>query len=163
MNSDIGKERYFTMERGLAGLLDVIHRLPYPRASIRQPGHLHRPNSLIYRVCSAILSMIYFGCVIIFEGFVRQGIGLFGQSQAAVIISTLCAAALFSPLRGFVQKTIDRRFFRRRYNAELTLRAFSAAVHNVVDLDQLCIYLVDLVEETVQPSSVSLWLNEPKS
>jgi hypothetical protein len=147
----------------LAGLKDGTHLPQIPQFSSRQPAHLHRSNSLIYRVCSAVLAVVYFGGVIILEGFLRKGIGLFGQSQAAIFISTLCAAALFSPLRRFVQKTIDRRFFRRSYNTELTLQAFSDAVHNEVDLDKLSIYLVNLVEETIQPSGVSLWLNEPKS
>jgi hypothetical protein len=160
---NIGKDRFFTIESGLAVLGYSVHLPRDPRTSLRQPTPLRRSNSLIYRVCSAILAVVYFGGVIILEGFLRQWIGLFGQSQAATIISTLCAAALFSPLRRFVQKTIDRRFFRRHYNAERTLEAFSAAVHNEVDLDQLSIYLVNLVEEAIQPSSVTLWLNESKN
>jgi hypothetical protein len=113
-------------------------------------------RTLVYAVLTAALALVYFGSVAILQSLFTAISGR--QSAVAVVASTLAIAALFAPLRVRIQEFIDRRFYRRRYNAAHILAEFAATARDETDLDQLSERLVSVVAETVQPASVSLWL-----
>ena len=115
-------------------------------------------RTLVYGSLTVLLALLYFGLVIGLESLVRLITGQGGQSPVIIVASTLAIAALFQPLRGRLQAIIDRRFYRRKYDAARTLAAFSATLRSEVDLQQLREELVAVVEETMQPAHVSLWL-----
>jgi hypothetical protein len=109
-----------------------------------------------YALVTGLLALIYFSSVILLQRFLGQLTG--DQSTVAVVLSTLLIAALFLPLRRRVQEIIDRRFFRSKYDAQKTLEAFAATVRNETDLDALTDELVRVIDETMQPKFVSVWL-----
>jgi hypothetical protein len=113
-------------------------------------------RTLVYGSLTALLALLYFGLIVALQSLFQ---GLFKQNNAvAIVVSTLFIFALFQPLRRRIQAIIDRRFYRRKYDAAKTLEAFSATLRNEVDLSQLREHLVAVVEETMQPTFVSLWL-----
>ena len=115
-------------------------------------------RTLVYGALTACLALVYFGGVAASEAVVRALTAQEEQPQLAVVVSTLVIAALFNPLRRRIQSFIDRRFYRRKYDARKTLEAFSTKIRDETDLDALSDDLVEVVRETMQPTHVSLWL-----
>jgi hypothetical protein len=115
-------------------------------------------RTLVYGSLTVLLVAVYFGGVAATQAIFRALTGQEQQSQLAVVVSTLAIAALFNPLRRRIQAFIDRRFYRRRYDAAKTLEVFSAKLRDETDLDALHVELVGVVRETMQPEHVSLWL-----
>jgi hypothetical protein len=118
-------------------------------------------RTLIYSVLSAVLALAYLGSVLVLENLFRALTGQ-GQNSLVVVLSTLAIAALFGPVRGRVQRVIDRRFYRRKYDAARTLAGFASAARDETDLDRLSAQLVSVVDETMQPESIGLWLRGNK-
>jgi hypothetical protein len=114
-------------------------------------------RTLIYSVLTTLLAAIYFGAIVILQPLFTLVTGR-QQSPLLTVLSTLGVAALFSPLRGAVQHVIDRRFYRRKYDARRALAAFNASVADVVDAHQLTHKLMTVIGDTLQPAHVSLWL-----
>jgi hypothetical protein len=115
-------------------------------------------RTLVYGSLTASLAAVYFGSVATTQTLLRALTGQEQQPQLGVVVSTLVIAALFNPLRHRIQGFIDRRFYRRKYDAAKTLEAFSAKLRDETDLDTLSEDLVGVVRDTMQPTHVSLWL-----
>ena len=120
-------------------------------------------RTLVYGTLTILLALVYVGLVISLGSFVHLFTGQVGQSPLIVVASTLAIAALVQPLRRRLQIIIDRRFYRRKYDASKVVEAFSATLRNEVDLNQLREHLLTVVQDTMQPSHVSLWLRGPAS
>ena len=113
-------------------------------------------KTLVYTALTASLVLVYFGSVLLLQSIFT---GVSGQqSPVAIVISTLVIAALFNPLRQRIQNAIDRRFYRRKYDAEKTLEAFAKTARDETDLDALRVDLVRVVQDTMQLEQVGLWL-----
>ena len=115
-------------------------------------------RTLVYGSLTAMLVMVYFGGVATTQTIFRALTGQEEQPQLAVVVSTLVIAALFNPVRVRLQSFVDRRFYRRKYDAAKTLEAFSSRLREETDLDALNAELVGVVRETMQPAHVALWL-----
>jgi hypothetical protein len=116
-------------------------------------------RTLIYSTLSITMALVYFAGV----ALLQQALGalIADSSELAVVGSTLAIAVLFNPLRHRVQALIDRRFYRRKYDAEHVLAGFSATARSEVELDRLATHLATTVEETLQPATISIWLRNP--
>jgi hypothetical protein len=115
-------------------------------------------RTITYTILTVLLLAVYFGGVVLLQ---QVFVGITGQrSEAAIILSTLAIAALIVPLRNRIQSVIDRRFFRRKYDAAKVLESFARTARDEVDPQQLTAKLLDAVEETMQPERVEVWLGD---
>jgi hypothetical protein len=112
-------------------------------------------RTLVYGALSALLVVLYWISVVVLQQALRP---LTAGSDLAIVGSTLAVAALFQPLRARIQQAVDHRFYRRRYDGAHTVEAFTTRLRDEVDLDSLSVELVNVVERTIQPARVSLWL-----
>jgi hypothetical protein len=118
-------------------------------------------RTLVYGSLTAILALVYLGGVVALQGTFRTLTGQ--ESTLAVVASTLAIAALFNPLRRRIQGFIDRRFYRRKYDAAKTLAAFNSRLREETDLDSLRVEVLEVVKETMQPEHASLWLRHHRA
>jgi hypothetical protein len=117
-------------------------------------------RTLVYGTLTGILILVYFGCVIALQVLLH---GFTGGSELAVVGSTLTTAILFHPLRRRIQQVIDRRFYRSKYDTVRTIESFSEAMSEEVDLTQLTERLLSVVQETMHPTFVSLWIRKSEN
>jgi len=112
-------------------------------------------RTVSYAILTGILAMIYFGSIIILQRLLAP---LTGDSDVATILSTLLIAALVLPLRRRIQDLIDRRFYRRKYDAQKTLEQFAHTARDEPDLEKLTAELLRVIQETMEPEHLSIWL-----
>jgi hypothetical protein len=114
-------------------------------------------KTIIYAVLTGLLGLIYFGVVLGLQ-FLSSSVLNLDSGNVTIVLSTLAIAALFNPLRRRIQNDIDRRFYRRRYDAEKVMASFSERLREEMDLDEMTKSILLVVEETMQPEEVTLWL-----
>jgi hypothetical protein len=117
-------------------------------------------RTLVYTALTAILGLIYLGSVVLLQQLVRP---LMGSSELVIVASTLAIAALFNPLRRRIQNAIDRRFYRRKYDAAKVLAAFAATARDETDLERLTDAMLRVADDTMQPEFVGLWLRDSQA
>ena len=115
-------------------------------------------RTLQYAILTGLLALVYFGSVLLLQSIAENLTG--EQSPLVIVLSTLTIAALFNPLRVRVQDFIDRRFFRKKYDAERTLAHFASVARDEVEMDKLTTALLEVVADTMQPERTSLWVNQ---
>ena len=115
-------------------------------------------RTLVYGSLTLMLALVYFGSVTMTQALFQTFTSQEQLPQLVVVASTLVIAALFSPLRGRIQSFIDRRFYRRKYDAAKTLAAFNSRLREETDLDSLRNEVLAVVRDTMQPKHASLWL-----
>jgi hypothetical protein len=115
-------------------------------------------RTLVYGSLTVLLAGVYVGGVAATQTILRALAGQEQQPQLAIVASTLVIAALFNPLRRRIQAFIDRRFYRRKYDAAKIIEVFSAKLRDETDLDELTSEVAGVVRETIQPLHVALWL-----
>jgi hypothetical protein len=120
---------------------------------------IHR--TLLYSILTVLLAVIYEVSVFTLQSL-TSGLTFIRGNQLAIVASTFLIGGLFKPLHDRTRALIDRRFYRRKYDAAKTLAAFSTTIRDEVDLNQICTKLTAVVQETMQPAHVSLWLCSPK-
>ena len=116
-------------------------------------------KTLVYTILTILLALVYFGVVVVLQDLLSRLAGV-EQSTLAVVVSTLVIAALFTPLRRRIQDGIDRRFYRKKYDAQQVLAQFALTARDETDLDTLTGELAQVVQETLQPEQVSIWLRK---
>ncbi len=117
-------------------------------------------RTLQYTLLTGLLALTYFGSIVLLQSLFTAITGQ-QQNEFVTVLSTLAIAALFLPLRRRVQDVIDRRFYRKKYDAAKVIAEFAATCRDETDLEKLTARLVEVVQETMQPESVSLWLKSP--
>jgi len=116
-------------------------------------------KTLTYALVVALLAIVYFGSIILLQQIFASIVNTQGN-EIITVISTLAIAALFIPVRNRIQELIDKRFYRKKYDAQQVLQKFSETVRDETDLDKLTAESVNVVNETMQPTSVSVWLKK---
>lgn len=152
---------YLPAYAAVAGLLILSIPLSFGFAMLRSrlweiDAIINR--ALVYGAFTLSLALIYIGLIIGLQALLRSFISQ--NNSVAIVLSTLAIVALFQPLRRSIQRMIDRRFYRSKYDAAKTLAAFSATLRNEVDLEQLSEQLLAVVQETMQPAQLSLWISQ---
>ncbi len=117
-------------------------------------------KTLSYFILTAALFLVFIGSVAVLQSLFGAILGE-RNSALVTVVSTLDVAALFNPLRHRIQNLIDRRFYRQRYNTKKVMEAFGLALRDEVNLDHLENSILGVVEETLKPASVSLWMRDP--